>query len=163
MDRHRLRPRAGSERHRRATAAVDGVVLARCGACSCPTSSRRNGPRAPSRRQWTELQTVFTISRATSLHAVTGFPDITSPERFRFGVQQNLAQRVQAGDRLRPSARISGDGGGSQRAGSGASARHGPPDVCGEDARSRERESEAESSIRGANRCRVRRSHLARM
>ena len=42
-------------------------------------------------KQWTELQTVFTISRATSLHAVTGFPDIASPERFRFGLQQNLA------------------------------------------------------------------------
>jgi hypothetical protein len=42
-------------------------------------------------RQWTEMQTVFTISRATSLHAVTGFPDIANPERFRFGVQQNLA------------------------------------------------------------------------
>ena len=42
-------------------------------------------------RQWTELQTVFTISRATSLHAVTGFPDIANPERFRFGLQQNLA------------------------------------------------------------------------
>jgi hypothetical protein len=42
-------------------------------------------------RQWTELQTVFTISRATSLHAVTGFPDIGNPERFRFGLQQNLA------------------------------------------------------------------------
>ena len=43
-------------------------------------------------RQWTELQTVFTISRATSLHAVTGFPDLVNPERFRFGVQQNLAR-----------------------------------------------------------------------
>jgi hypothetical protein len=42
-------------------------------------------------KQWTELQAVFTISRATSLHAVTGFPDIASPERFRFGLQQNLA------------------------------------------------------------------------
>jgi len=42
-------------------------------------------------KQWTELHTVFTISRATSIHAVTGFPDIASPERFRFGLQQNLA------------------------------------------------------------------------
>ena len=42
-------------------------------------------------RQTTELQTVFSVSRATSLHAVTGFPDVRNPERFRFGLQQNLA------------------------------------------------------------------------
>jgi hypothetical protein len=41
-------------------------------------------------RQWTELQTVFTVSRATSLHAVTGLPDVANAQRFRIGLQQNL-------------------------------------------------------------------------
>jgi carboxypeptidase family protein/SdrD B-like protein len=41
-------------------------------------------------RQWTELQTVVTLSRATSLHAVTGLPDVANPQRFRFGLRQNL-------------------------------------------------------------------------
>jgi hypothetical protein len=42
-------------------------------------------------RLWTELQTVVTLSRSTSAHAVTGFPDVGNPQRFRFGIQQNLS------------------------------------------------------------------------
>lgn len=44
-------------------------------------------------RQWTELQTVFQLSRATSVHAVTGFPDVGNVQRFRFGLQQTLPRR----------------------------------------------------------------------
>src|SRR5262249_59711576 len=43
-------------------------------------------------RQWTELQTVVTLSRATSLHAVTGLPDVANAQRFRFGIQQTLGR-----------------------------------------------------------------------
>jgi hypothetical protein len=42
-------------------------------------------------RQWTELQTVVRVSRATSLHAVTGFPDLHDAQRLRIGLEQNLA------------------------------------------------------------------------
>jgi SdrD B-like domain len=41
-------------------------------------------------RQWTELQTIYTVSRSTSVHAVTGLPDVANPQRFRVGLQQNL-------------------------------------------------------------------------
>lgn len=41
-------------------------------------------------RQWTELQTVVTLTRSTSLHAVTGFPDLANVQRFRFGLQHTL-------------------------------------------------------------------------
>jgi hypothetical protein len=41
-------------------------------------------------QRWTELQTVVTLTKSTSLHGVTGFPDITSARRFRFGLQQTL-------------------------------------------------------------------------
>jgi hypothetical protein len=44
-------------------------------------------------RQWTELQTVFTLSRSTAFHVVTGFPDIGDPQRFRFGLRQELGRK----------------------------------------------------------------------
>jgi len=42
-------------------------------------------------RQWTELESAFRMSRSTSIHAVTGFPDVTDPFRLRIGVQQQLS------------------------------------------------------------------------
>lgn len=41
-------------------------------------------------RRWTELQTVVTLTRSTSLHAVTGLPDVRNSQRFRFGLQHTL-------------------------------------------------------------------------
>jgi hypothetical protein len=41
-------------------------------------------------RQWTELESVFRLSSRTSFHAVTGFPQFSSPQRLRIGVQQAL-------------------------------------------------------------------------
>jgi hypothetical protein len=41
-------------------------------------------------RRWTELQTAVTLTRSTSLHAVTGLPDVGNIQRFRFGVQHTL-------------------------------------------------------------------------
>jgi len=42
-------------------------------------------------RQWTELESALRVARSTSIHAVTGFPDVTDPFRLRVGVQQQLA------------------------------------------------------------------------
>lgn len=41
-------------------------------------------------RQSTELQGVVTLSRSTSLHGVSGFPDIANRQHFRVGIQQTL-------------------------------------------------------------------------
>jgi hypothetical protein len=41
-------------------------------------------------RQWTELESALRVSRSMSVHAVTGFPDVTDPFRLRIGVQQQL-------------------------------------------------------------------------
>jgi hypothetical protein len=41
-------------------------------------------------RQWTELESVVLLSRATSIHAVTGFPAVNDPRRFRVGLEQRL-------------------------------------------------------------------------
>jgi hypothetical protein len=41
-------------------------------------------------RQWTELESLLRVSRSTSLHAVTGFPDVRDEQRLRVGVQQQL-------------------------------------------------------------------------
>jgi hypothetical protein len=41
-------------------------------------------------RQWTELESAFRMTRTTSFHAVTGFPEVTDPLRLRVGVQQLL-------------------------------------------------------------------------
>jgi len=41
-------------------------------------------------RQWTELESVLTVARNTSFHAVTGFPSVTDRTRLRVGVQQQL-------------------------------------------------------------------------
>jgi hypothetical protein len=43
-------------------------------------------------QQWTELQSVVKLSQSSSLHIVTGLPDVTSTDRFRVGLQQNLAR-----------------------------------------------------------------------
>lgn len=43
-------------------------------------------------RQTTELETVFRASSRTSLHAVTGMPQFSSPQRLRVGLQQQLAR-----------------------------------------------------------------------
>jgi hypothetical protein len=41
-------------------------------------------------RQWTELESVLRMTRSTSFHAVTGFPEIRDPLRLRIGLQQLL-------------------------------------------------------------------------
>ena len=41
-------------------------------------------------RQWTELESALRMTRSTSIHAVTGFPDVSDPFRLRVGVQQLL-------------------------------------------------------------------------
>jgi hypothetical protein len=41
-------------------------------------------------RQWTELESALRMTRSTSIHAVTGFPDVRDPFRLRVGVQQLL-------------------------------------------------------------------------
>lgn len=41
-------------------------------------------------RQWTELQAVVNLSRSTSVHGVSGFPDVANAQHFRVGIQQTL-------------------------------------------------------------------------
>ena len=55
-----------------------------------PTRSAPQWYAGSDARQWTELESALRLTRSTSIHAVTGFPDVSDPFRLRIGMQQLL-------------------------------------------------------------------------